>query len=441
MANEAFFTQGGSYTSGELRTFLAAIWFKDAPGGVIWGLTPRLSGGGVVIDQGAAVVLDGSGGLYVGVTSSTSSVLTVSTSPGTYQVYAEILDPGSGATAGEMSFGIGSSVPASLAISLGTVTVASAGTQTLGTGARKQVVLQGVEGRYALATTVSSQGSRLTSVEASVATLQGAPGSTGYVIAPAAGRTDGVKKVYRSDAAVDGHHVEFRYTGTHFYLVAYNETAESGIPTRVNYADAAGSAPANGGNASTLGGYSAAGIGGSHGHDVSGASVNFANSCGTANVLSGSGPTRYFGPAGVTNAAIGTSSGTQTWLRIDTAGNFFTSGPSTSSRRFKKQIEDMEPVDAEALLDLVPKTFVFDASHPDVDQTLEDEGRQPGLIAEEVSEAGGLDDLVLFDAAGDPIGVRYDKIAVALLPVLKAQRDQIAALTARLDALEAAAGA
>lgn len=60
-----------------------------------------------------------------------------------------------------------------------------------------------------------------------------------------------------------------------------------------------------------------------------------------------------------------------------------------------------------------------------------------GLIAEEV-EAAGLTDLVTYDEDGKLQGVAYERLAVALLPIIREQRDQLAALTARIDALEAA---
>lgn len=60
-----------------------------------------------------------------------------------------------------------------------------------------------------------------------------------------------------------------------------------------------------------------------------------------------------------------------------------------------------------------------------------------GLIAEEV-EAAGLTDLVTYDENGKLQGVAYERLAVALIPIIREQRDQLAALTARIDALEAA---
>lgn len=70
--------------------------------------------------------------------------------------------------------------------------------------------------------------------------------------------------------------------------------------------------------------------------------------------------------------------------------------------------------------------------------------RVPGVIAEEVRDAG-LDEFVVYDANGEVEGVMYDRLGVALIPVVKRQRDRITQLEsqmeqllARVEALEAA---
>lgn len=59
---------------------------------------------------------------------------------------------------------------------------------------------------------------------------------------------------------------------------------------------------------------------------------------------------------------------------------------------------------------------------------------QHGLIAEDL-DALGLDWLVDYGEDGQPEGVRYDRIALALLPVIQRQEQRIAAIEAHLDAL------
>lgn len=110
-------------------------------------------------------------------------------------------------------------------------------------------------------------------------------------------------------------------------------------------------------------------------------------------------------------------------------------GVSSSSRRFKEEIEALENV-AERLLDLEPVSFryrpelVAGGGDPEV-----------GLIAEEVAEV--FPELVTRDEAGEPFGVRYELLSVLLLDELQrqheldeAQRRELEALQKRLSALE-----
>lgn len=62
--------------------------------------------------------------------------------------------------------------------------------------------------------------------------------------------------------------------------------------------------------------------------------------------------------------------------------------------------------------------------------------RVPGVIAEEVRDAG-LDEFVVYDANGEVEGVMYDRLGVALIPVVKRQRDRLTAQADRIDELEA----
>ena len=111
---------------------------------------------------------------------------------------------------------------------------------------------------------------------------------------------------------------------------------------------------------------------------------------------------------------------------IDSAGQL---GTASSSRRFKKEIEDMAEA-SEKLLDLRPVTFKYKQEPV--------EGRQPlefGLIAEEVAEV--LPDLVVYDEEGQPYTVRYHLLSSMLLNEIQKEHRQIQKLMARLEALEA----
>lgn len=112
---------------------------------------------------------------------------------------------------------------------------------------------------------------------------------------------------------------------------------------------------------------------------------------------------------------------------------------NTSSRRYKDDIRPAD-VDVDAVLNLEPVTYHLKS---DDDRTL----RELGLIAEDSTD---VEHLVMWDVARTkdgaprkgakprPEAVRYEQaLPVALLAVAKHQAQQIAALTARIEALEA----
>jgi hypothetical protein len=132
-------------------------------------------------------------------------------------------------------------------------------------------------------------------------------------------------------------------------------------------------------------------------------------------------------------------------------------GTASSSRRFKKDIQDMGSA-SEAVLALRPVTFRF---KPEIDPSAT---TQYGLVAEEVEKISP--DLVIRDASNQPYSVRYDAVNAMLLnefrkqhekveeqsktiaaqaahsveqqreiDALKARLSQVEALTARLDAM------
>jgi hypothetical protein len=94
-----------------------------------------------------------------------------------------------------------------------------------------------------------------------------------------------------------------------------------------------------------------------------------------------------------------------------------------SSKRYKTNIEDLE-LNTDAVLRIRPVSFRYKSS-----------GRQDiGLIAEEVAEH--LPDLVIYDEAGRPQAVKYDRVALYLLQAVKAQQERLAELEQRLEAFE-----
>ena len=133
----------------------------------------------------------------------------------------------------------------------------------------------------------------------------------------------------------------------------------------------------------------------------------------------------------------GTSTGSAN-ARI-TGGGLITIATS-SSRRYKEQIEDYAP-DVEGVLALQPRSWAPKDEDPDL--TLTANGRYVGFIAEEVHDLG-LTDLVVYneDEYGTPRpdGLNYDRFAAAQQVVLvdhdariKELEEQVALLLSRLD--------
>ena len=106
----------------------------------------------------------------------------------------------------------------------------------------------------------------------------------------------------------------------------------------------------------------------------------------------------------------------------------------TSSRRYKQDIEAAD-LDPDAVLGIRPVTFRDIAS---VEKSGVDAPVNFGVIAEELHDLG-LGDLLVTYKDGEPDAVKYDRIGLALVPAIKRQAEQIADLTARLEALEARA--
>ena len=87
----------------------------------------------------------------------------------------------------------------------------------------------------------------------------------------------------------------------------------------------------------------------------------------------------------------------------------------SSSKRYKTHIEALD-ADTDAVLKLRPVRFQWKTTGQN----------DIGLIAEEVEQQ--LSDLVIYDNEGKPDAVKYDRIALYLLDLVKAQQDKIAVL-------------
>lgn len=145
-----------------------------------------------------------------------------------------------------------------------------------------------------------------------------------------------------------------------------------------------------------------------------------------------------FGPSVVSFQGIATTgSGANTYID-PTTGRLLR---STSSRRYKENIGPAD-IDPATLLQLVPVVY-----------TRKDEASEPaprhyvGFIAED-ADALGLTEFVEYDTDGRPESFSYALWSAALQAICRAQQSQldaqaqqIADLTARLDALESRVGA
>jgi hypothetical protein len=127
----------------------------------------------------------------------------------------------------------------------------------------------------------------------------------------------------------------------------------------------------------------------------------------------------------IVGAATFNQTNTGRAMFVNSAGLY---GIGASSRRFKENIADAD-IDTDAVLDIRVRKFNYKKSF---DETMP---KDIGVIAEELEDLG-LIDFIYYDAEGIPDGVAYEKLALALIPVLKKQQAQIDSVVARLDELE-----
>ena len=104
---------------------------------------------------------------------------------------------------------------------------------------------------------------------------------------------------------------------------------------------------------------------------------------------------------------------------VDTDGGFYR---STSSIKYKTDVQDMQDSYADNILNLRPVSYKSTAEVDDPDHS------HWGLIAEEVAEVDSR--LIHIDENGDPSGVQYARIVVPLINIIKRQEARIAALEA-----------
>ena len=124
---------------------------------------------------------------------------------------------------------------------------------------------------------------------------------------------------------------------------------------------------------------------------------------------------------------LGTSTGTTI---VQNADGFLK--VSSSSRRYKENIEPITGSYLDAIKDLSPVTFSYKeefsgtSTNPIVS----------GLIAEDVAEIQKLNGIVNYNNEGTPESISYDRLSVFLAVAVKELSDKIDSISNRLDALE-----
>lgn len=103
-------------------------------------------------------------------------------------------------------------------------------------------------------------------------------------------------------------------------------------------------------------------------------------------------------------------------------------GATPSSARFKQDIQTWSP-DQQAILALQLVTFRYKAA---VDELGEDAQVEVGLIAEDLHTLG-LTWLVVYDEHQAPFSVHYERLALALLPVIQSHEQRLTALEQKVS--------
>ena len=153
------------------------------------------------------------------------------------------------------------------------------------------------------------------------------------------------------------------------------------------------------------------------------------------------------GTSGIINSGITTSSGNvnaNAYLynsghatTTSTANTFINSSTGliarvTSSERYKVAIEP-QSIPMDSILALQPKSYV-DKAEAEEKGTTNGLPRLLGLIAEDLAQIPVLKDLlVVYNDQGQPDAVNYDRIAIALIPIIQDMAKEIAELKAQLN--------
>lgn len=132
----------------------------------------------------------------------------------------------------------------------------------------------------------------------------------------------------------------------------------------------------------------------------------------------------YNGGAYTTSVAYGAYRAL--WVNVD--GLF---GHTASNRASKQDIVPTS-LDPDAILDAEIVDFRYKVA---VEKEGDKAALEVGVIAEQLIEVG-LGRFVFYSESGEPEGVHYERLAIAIIPQLQKQAERITSLEERLDALE-----
>jgi hypothetical protein len=130
--------------------------------------------------------------------------------------------------------------------------------------------------------------------------------------------------------------------------------------------------------------------------------------------------------AGVSSTGVYNQTNTGRAMFVSSSGVF---GIGSSSERFKKNIVDAD-IDVDSVLNIKVREFEYKPEFADGDTS-----KHVGVIAEELVDLG-LEQFVFFNEDGQPDGVAYEKLAVALIPLIQDQNARLNSFEARLSKLE-----
>jgi hypothetical protein len=178
-----------------------------------------------------------------------------------------------------------------------------------------------------------------------------------------------------------------------------------------------------------------AGIG-NFGGTIGGTSATFTGTV-AANLLSTGGGSYYLNNSGTLSVAQANVSGYIYNIGHATTGSSANAylnastgllARSTSSLRYKVDVAE-QTIPLESILSLTPKSFFDKGAFEEAGGKSDGLPRILGLIAEEVAEIPVLADLLMNkNEQGQPDSVNYDRIAVALIPLLKDLNNRLTTL-------------